>query len=211
MPSSQVVLDGLRAIANTWQGLAIAWHVALAASLAALVLGWRPAKRLAGALFAIPLVSVSALAWLAGNPFNGTVFAILAVGLAGQAVRLPHGRVAVASPWHVAAGGLLTAFGWVYPHFLATQSPATYLYAAPLGLIPCPTLSALVGLALMIDGLGSRWWSMTLALGGAAYGLIGWLRLGVTIDVILLAGAVALGIVAVFRRERVATVPVAGA
>ena len=211
MPSSQVILDGLRAIANTGQGLAVMWHVAFGAGLAALVLGWRPAKRLAGALFAIPLASVSALAWLAGNPFNGTVFAILAVGLAGQAVRLPHGRVAVAVPWLVAAGGLLTAFGWTYPHFLEAQSLATYLYAAPLGLIPCPTLSALVGLALMIDGLGSRWWSMTLAVGGAAYGLFGWLGLGVTTDVVLLAGAVALGIVVMFRREPGATASVAGA
>jgi hypothetical protein len=211
MPSSQVILDGLRAIANTGQGLAVMWHVAFGAGLAALVLGWRPAKRLAGALFATPPASVSALAWLAGNPFNGTVFAILAVGLAGQGVRLPHGRVAVAVPWLVAAGGFLTAFGWIYPHFLEAQSLATYLYAAPLGLVPCPTLSALVGVALVIDGLGARWWSMTLAIGGAAYGLIGWLRLGVTIDVILLAGAVALGIVAAFRREPAAAAPVAGA
>jgi hypothetical protein len=210
MPSSQAILEGLRAIAVNWQGLAFTWHVAFGAGLVALALGWRPDRRLAGALFAIPLASVSALAWFAGNPFNGAAFAVLSAGLAGQAVRLPRGQVGVGVPWLVVAGALLTAFGWVYPHFLETQSQITYLYAAPLGLIPCPTLSALIGVALMIDGLRSRGWSMTLAAGGAVYGVIGWWRLGVNIDVILLAGAVVLGVAAVFRREPAATTPADG-
>jgi hypothetical protein len=57
--------------------------------------------------------------------------------------------------------------------------------AAPLGLSPCPTLSAVIGLTLMLDLVWSRAWSWMLAAFGAAYGLIGALRLGVAIDVLL--------------------------
>ncbi len=75
MPSSQKILEGLTAIANDWQALAIVWHVVLGALLLALLLGWRPSKRLAGVLLAVPLASVSVLAWISENPFNGTLFA----------------------------------------------------------------------------------------------------------------------------------------
>jgi hypothetical protein len=204
MPSPQAILEGLHAIANRWQMLAVAWHVAFGAALVALAAGWRPNRRLAGALPAVPLASVSALAWTESNPFNGMVFALLAVGVASVAARMPPGRVVLAGPWLVVAGGILTAFGWVYPHFLDAQPLAAYLYAAPLGLIPCPTLSALVGVALVVDGLGSRGWSLTLASAGAAYGMIGWLRLGVTIDIVLFAGAVTLAAAVMLRREHAA-------
>jgi len=204
LPSAQEILDGLSAITNDWRGLATLWHVAFGAGVAAFVLGWRPLQRLAGALFSIPLVSVSALAWVSGNPFNGTVCAILAAGLGWQAFRLRASRVVVSAPWLVTAGGLLAAFGWAYPHFLEAESWAAYFYAAPLGLIPCPTLSALVGAALVVGGFGSRSWSLTLAAAGALYGLVGWLGLGVTIDVGLLAGAALLGVASMSPRGRAA-------
>ena len=192
MPSSNEILDGLGAIANGWRTLAIVWHVALAAMLIALAAGWRPGNRLAGMLLAIPLLSVSLMAWSSGNPFNGTVFAIITVALGGLAFRLPYGPVRISAPGLLIPGVLLSAFGWAYPHFLQTDSWSTYLYAAPLGLIPCPTLSAATGIALLIGGLGSRSYSLVLGLGGVLYGLIGWLRLGVTIDIVLLVGAAVL-------------------
>jgi hypothetical protein len=210
MPTSQQILDGLAAIANSRRALAVLWHVAFGVGISAFLLGWRPRRQLAGVLLALPLVSVSALAWLTGNPFNGTVFLLLAAALAWQAIRLPQARVGTGGTWLLAAGTLLTAFGWIYPHFLETDTWTTYLYAAPLGLVPCPTLSALVGMAMIFDGLGSRGWPMTLASVGAIYGLIGWLRLGVTIDLVLLAGAAVLGIAA-FRAERSVQASVEGA
>ena len=114
---------------------------------------------LAGILLALPLASVSLLAWLCGTPFNGTTFAIMTAALMGAAFSLPRTPLQVGAPWLVVPGVLLVAFGWVYPHFLRTDSWATYLYAAPLGLIPCPTLSAVIGTALVVRGLNSRGWS----------------------------------------------------
>ena len=199
MPSSQQILEGLADVTNGWRSLAIAWHVVLGAFLSALLLGWRPGKRLTGLLLAAPIASVSALAWATGNPFNGTLFFVITAGLVGVALRLPSTSVRIGPPWLTIAGGVLIAFGWVYPHFLRTDSWAAYLYAAPLGLIPCPTLSAVAGVSLVVEGLGSTKWSLTLAAIGVLYGVIGVFRLGVVIDLVLLVGALTLVLVTVVR------------
>ena len=189
MPTSQQIVEGLGELANGWRNVAIAWHVALGALLLAMLRGWRPGRRLTGLLLAIPIASVSALAWTAENPFNGTLFGLVAAALARVALRLPSTPIRIAPPWMAIPGSALIAFGWVYPHFLKTDSWIPYLYAAPLGLIPCPTLSAVVGVALMTEGLGSAKWSLILAVIGVLYGVIGIFRLGVVIDVVLLVGA----------------------
>ena len=194
MPLPKQILEGLATISNDWQTLAIVWHLLTGAFLGAILLGWRPQKRLAGVALAAPLVSVSALAWGNGNPFNGAVFAAVAAVLASVALSLPGAPVRMAPGRLAAAGTFLVAFGWAYPHFLRTGSWATYLYAAPMGLIPCPTLSAATGTALLLGGLGSRAWSLVLAVTGLVYAVIGVMRLGVVIDLILLAGAAALAI-----------------
>jgi hypothetical protein len=201
MPSPQQILDGLTSVANEWRAIAIAWHVLLGALLIAMLRGWYPSRRLLGVLLATPLLSVSVLAWTTGNPFNGIVFAAVALVLAITALRLPRASVRIAAPWLVGFGGFLFAFGWVYPHFLRTESWVAYLYAAPLGLIPCPSLSAIVGIALIAGGLGSRSWSLLLAAAGMLYAVIGVVRLGVVIDLALFAGALALGVVAVVNPE----------
>ena len=192
MPSSEAVLSGVTAIANQWQSLAITWHVLFAALLLALLGGWRPSNRLAGALLAAPFLSVSVLAWISGNPFNGAVFVVFALLLLSRASRLSSGPVHFAPPLAFVPGALLVAFGWVYPHFLVTDRWTTYTYAAPLGLIPCPTLAAVIGLTLVLSFLRSRPWSVTLAIAGLLYGVIGVFWLGVALDYVLLAGAIGL-------------------
>jgi hypothetical protein len=192
MPSSEAILGGLTAIANDWRLLAIGWHVLVGALLAGLLTGWRPAERTTGYLLIAPVASVSGMAWLSGNPFNGAIFAALALLLAVVASRLPDEPVTIAAPVLLVPGALLVAFAWVYPHFLETDRSATYLYAAPLGLLPCPTLSALVGVTLIVSVLRSKAWTATLAAAGLLYGAIGVFRLGVAIDSVLLAGAILL-------------------
>jgi hypothetical protein len=207
MPSSRQILEGLTAIANDWQALAIVWHTLLGALLLALVLGWRPSKRLAGVLLAVPLASVSVLAWISGNPFNGILFAAASLALTALALRLPGEPVQFGPTVLVVTGVLLFAFGWVYPHFLKTDAWVRYLYAAPTGLVPCPTLSVVVGLALIVNGLESRAWALVVSATGVLYGVIGAFRLGVTIDLVLLVGAIALAVVSTVipRTENVST------
>ena len=191
-PSPEGILNGLTVIANEWASAAVVWHLAFAGALVALLCGWRPSNRVGGYLLAAPFLTVSTAAWVSGNPFNATVFAALLLALTGAARRLSNDHVRVAPPKFFVPGALLVAFGWGYPHFLETDSWMTYLYAAPLGLLPCPTLSAAIGVTLMLSLLASRPWSIALALAGLIYGAVGVFVLGVQLDYLLLAGAVAL-------------------
>lgn len=199
MPSADAVLASLTAIANEWRAFAIAWHLFFANQILALCVGCRPSRRTVAFSLVFPVVSVSALAWLSGNPFNGVVFLALAFLLRGFAYRLTVQPVRFASGPMLVAGSLLVLFGWVYPHFLATTRWIEYAYAAPLGLLPCPTLAALIGLTLILDLLQSKAWSIALATTGLFYGAIGVFRLGVPLDYGLLAGAIVLGAVVIRR------------
>jgi hypothetical protein len=200
MPSSETILDGLTTTANEWTGLAIAWHLLLGGLLLTLAGGVRPSQRTCATLIASPLASVSALAWLAGNPFNAGVFAVLWIALTAIAIRLPNRPIAISGTFQSMAGALLIGFGWVYPHFLSRDGVLPYLYAAPLGLIPCPTLSVLVGLTLLVNLAESRRWTLTVVGTALFYSLIGMFRLGVLLDAGLLLGAVWLGVSALTRR-----------
>jgi hypothetical protein len=86
----------------------------------------------------------------------------------------------------------MVLFGLVYPHFLGAASFLTYLYAAPVGIVPCPTLSVLVGFSIILGSMGSRSWGLLLGAAGIFYGAFGALRLGVTFDWALFLGAVVL-------------------
>jgi hypothetical protein len=191
MPTSADILDSLSNITREWRPLAIVWHAAFA--LAA-VMFWRKRspQRVIAVAIVLPLVSVSALAWWSGNPFNGTVFAVVAAALLFETRGFEDRSVALASRAAVGAGAVLMAFGLAYPHFLDLESWWTYLYAAPFGLIPCPTIAVLIGASLIFGVFGSRAWALTLGAAALAYGGIGVFVLGVTIDVALIAGAVCL-------------------
>jgi hypothetical protein len=192
MPSSEEILDGLTTIANAWWLLSLAWHLAFGILALLVLAGSRPSKPLMALMLATLVVSVSALAWIAGNPFNGVVFAILAVALVGIGLSLPRDPITVGSGPLLVFGTVLVVFGWTYPHFLEANSWTSYLYAAPLGLVPCPTLSMLVGVSLIVGGFESKAWANTVAAAALSYGVIGVFTLGVAIDVVVLAGAMVL-------------------
>jgi hypothetical protein len=103
--------------------------------------------------------------------------------------RRPVARAATPVAW---TGIALLAFGWTYPHFVAVDTPLEYLYATPLGLAPCPTLSAVIGLVLLGGGLRSPRWAGTLATVGVLFGVVGVAWLGVWIDAVLLVGSAVL-------------------
>ncbi|RTR06535.1 hypothetical protein [Halomonas nitroreducens] len=192
MPTPDQILDGLHAIANRWTLLAMVWHVYFALLLLALWFARRPSRRHTAALLTLPLLCVSVLAWGEANPFNGVVFLVGALALAACARRLPAERVAPGPRWTRMAGLLVIGFGWGYPHFLEAASPLAYLYAAPTGLVPCPTLAIVIGVTLLEDGLGSRLWSGMVSGLGLSYGLFGGLYLGVVLDWGLVVGALLL-------------------
>lgn len=203
MPSPEQIVEQLTNIANDALMVAVLWHVAIGAGLAAVAIGWRPSQRLTGFLLALPIGSVAVLAWIYSNPFTGTVFAVAAVVLALLSVRLGKEPIQTPGATWMVAGSAMLAFGWVYPHFLEDSPASLYLVGAPLGTIPCPTLAAVIGLALLGSGLGSRAWSLILAAVGVFYGVFGAFRLGVTMDLVMLAGALILAVLVVWPRVAV--------
>ena len=86
----------------------------------------------------------------------------------------------------------MIAFGLIYPHFLNTESFIKYFYASPLGLIPCPTLSVLIGFVLLYNGFGSNSISVAFIVFGLFYGIFGVFKLGVYLDLGLLFGTITL-------------------
>lgn len=196
MPTPQSILENLRLIATDAMMVAALWHVLVSVAAIAIARGWRPSRRRAGVLLALPVGSVSLIAFAYGNPFNGILLGTVAIALGVVATRLGDDKTRRGARSATAFGVTMIVFGWTYPHFLESHAPAIYLVAAPTGVIPCPTLSLVIGFALLSGGLGSRAWSLTLAGAGLFYGLFGALRLGVGIDLVLVFGAAALVVVA---------------
>ena len=191
MPNGAEILDGLTRIAESWRTLAVLWHI-YSALLVLFAFGLRPQNRLVGALLIPPLASVSVLAWLDGNPFNGAAFAALSVVLVALLSNVNGRPVGRTHSFWFLLGLSLVSFGWAYPHFLEGSPASAYLYAAPLGLIPCPSLSLVVGVTIIFCGLNARAWSLSLALAALFYGVFGALYLGVTIDWVLVGGGTGL-------------------
>ncbi|HEX6273866.1 MAG TPA: hypothetical protein VFZ53_12550 [Polyangiaceae bacterium] len=193
MPESGELLTSLERITNGATTLAIVWHAVLLIAVGAVVGGARPSRRGLAWMTVLPLLSVSAVAhWYEGR-FNAFVFALLAAVVAFSVPREGDERIRRGPTWAVVLGGAMIAFGWTYPHFLdASRFPVAYLYAAPFGLIPCPTLALLIGVNLVTGAATGIRSSVVLAAVGFFYGLVGLVRLNVEIDALLVAGALGL-------------------
>ena len=198
MPASSAILDSLTVIANDWRALAIGWHIYF---LTALLLwdfqGRGLTTRSATFLLIAPVVSVSAVAWIAMNPFNGTAFAIIAVGLVAVAARLPRADIQIATSPMIATGLVLFALGAVYPHFVIVDHWLAYTFTAPLGLLPCPTLLSVIGVTLMLRRFESTGWSIALTTAGWFYGVVGVFVLDVMLDAALIVAATVLAVATV--------------
>jgi hypothetical protein len=194
VPSSAEILSEAARAARESIAFAAVWHLILLAAAIALWRGVRPSRRAAGLAIAVLLLSPAGIAFRFGNPFNSIVLAFAAGVLVALALRLGLAPVERGAPWTQAAGLVLVVSAWFYPHFL--EDPALYTVAAPLGVLPCPTLCAAAGLTLFANGFSSRAWTLSLAAFAAFYGAVGAFRLGVWIDLLLLGGAVALVVLA---------------
>ena len=168
--------------------IATLWHVAIYGLIISLLFHWNPSNKLMAILLCLPVVSVSIIAWYSGNPFNGTLFAILAILIIIFGLKATSHPITISQVNFLVIGILMIAFALLYPHFLETNSIVKYLYASPVGLIPCPTLSLLIGFLLIFNGFGSNAITISLIVYGLFYGLFGIFRLGVTLDIGLIIG-----------------------
>ena len=202
MPSAEEILQGLTLAANHYSFIAWFWHFAFLVLVILLMIGRKPPKNIMAILLALPLASVGTVAILTANPFNGIVFLLTTIILLIMGYRLPADQAEIRPNLQGIFGVLMIIFGWVYPHFLTDATIWQYLYAAPVGLVPCPTLSIVIGFTLLFGGFGSRKWMLVLAIVGLFYGLVGFFRLKVHLDIGLIAGAVILAIFSVLPNKK---------
>lgn len=192
MPKTEEIINGLQTIANDYSTFAIIWHALFYFLLAALVFKWEPPNKLLGLLICLPLLSVAVLAWITGNPFNGVLFSVMTIMIFIFALRASNEPITVSQVPFMIIGILMIVFGLIYPHFINTNSFLKYLYASPVGLVPCPTLSILVGFLLLYNGLGSQSLTLTFIVFGLFYGLFGAFKLSVYLDIFLILGSISL-------------------
>jgi hypothetical protein len=196
MTNAADILEQLGRTAREAWPVAMLWHGVLAAGLVAVLFGARPRLRVATAALAAPLASVSIVSFRFGNPVNGIVFAALSLSTLALSLRCAASPVHPPARGAMVVGAFAFVFGGVYPHFLDGFPRTAYLYAAPVGVVPCATLSAVVGLALLVAAGAPRAYKIVLAAAGLFYGLVGVIWLGVAIDAVLILASVALAIVA---------------
>jgi hypothetical protein len=79
MIKSEEIIAGLQAIVNNNVLIATLWYIAIYGLIISLLFNRNPSNKLMAILFCLPIVSVSVLAWFSGNPFNGSLFAVLAI------------------------------------------------------------------------------------------------------------------------------------
>jgi hypothetical protein len=192
MPNADAILASLTALAADYRFAAQAWHLALLLAAAAWLAGWRPRRSLVLALLALALASAGLIALADAVWFNGLVMSGLAAVYVGLAIVHPGGGRQPRRRHRASLPGLLMlGFAWFYPHFAPQPWFPAGLYSSPIGVLPCPTLAAALGVALLVGGLGSRPADYLLVAASLFYGVFGVLVLGVTSDVVLVAGSIA--------------------
>lgn len=189
MPTPVEILNGLAYAANQFTTLSIIWHVILLILVVLLIIGKKINIKTIAALLAIFLLSVGVIAVYTHNPFNAIMFAVAALLFGIYTLKFKPEPAGLSWDIVPVIGLVMFLFGFIYPHFLEGSAFYKYLYASPMGLIPCPTLSAFIGITLMLKGFNSRRWMVTAAVFGLFYGIFGVLRLGVYLDAGLIAGA----------------------
>ena len=191
MPTPAEILRQLEETSRALEPIAMAWHIVLAAALLAVLGAWRPSQRTALAALAVPATSVALAAVYVDNAFNVLSFAILAALLGMMAWSAPTTPSARGPAWATALGIGAIAYGWIYPHFV-DGGALRAVFAAPIGLVPCPTLAVIAGLLLVGGGFGSRGAIAAVAAWATFYATIGVVRLGVVLDLGLAGAALAL-------------------
>jgi hypothetical protein len=193
IPAASEILSSLATVANGATTLAIVWHVLVFVAFVAVAAGFRPSVRVLAWMSVLPLLSVSVVAYWHEALFNCVVFAAITAGLVFLSPRGEDEKVHRGPAWAVVLGSMLLAFAWTYPHFLAPErSQFAYVYAAPMGLIPCPTLALVAGVTLVTGASTGTRSAVLVAIASLFYGLVGMVKLGVDIDAVLVAGSIGL-------------------
>jgi hypothetical protein len=188
MPTANEILLSLKFLANKYDELSIAWHVIIVFVLATAHYNKRLKTRLYLGICGLLFLSVSALAATINNFFNLIAFLGLAFAFLRESVFTNSYRYSTQQAASRSLAYFLVLAGLIYPHFLGSNI-FRYFIAAPVGIIPCPTLLVISGMTLLF-GMPNKKLNYLLITANLFYGIIGVFFLGVTLDVILLLTAI---------------------
>jgi hypothetical protein len=192
MPSPEEILQGLRNAANHYKYFAVFWHLYAVSAAILFMTGSRPLAGIAGFALSLPVFSVSFFALISGNHFNAAVFFALALLLLISVAKSRRVKTQIRFNFNFAIGILLVIAGFVYPHFLKTETFFLYFVASPGGILPCPTLMMVSGFTLIMTNFAGKLWLFVLTAACLFYGITGVFYLGMIIDAILIAAALVL-------------------
>lgn len=192
MPKTEDIINGLQSVVNDYSTFAIIWHAIFYFLMIGLIAKWQPSNKLFGILLCLPLISVALFAWLSENPFNGFIFSAITILIFIFGIKASNQPIQISQFPFMVIGILMIVFGLVYPHFISAGSFFKYFYASPAGLIPCPTLSILIGFLLLYNGFDSQPITITFIVIGLFYGIFGVLKLVVYLDIFLILGSITL-------------------
>jgi hypothetical protein len=192
MPSPEEILQGLRYAANHYKYFAVFWHLYAVSAAILFMTGSRPLAGIAGFALSLPLFSVSFFALISDNPFNAGIFFVLGLLLLISVAKSRRDKTQIHFNFNFAAGILFVIFGFVYPHFLKTETFFLYFIASPGGILPCPTLMMVSGFTLILTNFANKLWLYILTAACLFYGITGVFYLEMYIDAVLLAAAVVL-------------------
>jgi hypothetical protein len=202
MPSTDEILKALSLTANKYMLVAIFWHVVLIGFFfASFYLKQRISNHVVGYVLTLLLFSVSVWAWQSQNIFNGLVFLVTGIVFIVSTVKtkkewITSNRVR----WLRITGTIFFLSGIFYPHFLG-HDWIGYLYAAPTGLIPCPTLLTVTGFIIAFNTKQSISLLVSLLVLDIFYGLFGVIKLHVYLDQLLAAASLALLLQIILRSK----------
>ena len=171
MPSPEQILNGLALTANNFYIVSIIWHLLVLLFFIVLLSGRKLSNKQVMAFLTLPLLTTALFALMISNPFNGIVFSVITIILWFTIYNTPGELVALKWDAISFAGLAFILFGLFYPHFLEGNGYLQYLYKAPTGLIPCPTLSLVIGFTLLFHGFNHRKWMWYLSCLGLFYGI----------------------------------------
>jgi hypothetical protein len=189
MPTANEILLSLQFLANKYVEMSIAWHVIIVFVIILAIYNKKINTKLYLGICGFLFLSVSLMAAIVMNPFNFLFFLLLAIVFLRKSLLQVHShlhfkRQTVSKVFAY----LLILSGLIYPHFLGPEI-LVYFMAAPVGIIPCPTLLVTSGLTLLFT-IPDIKLNYFLIPANVFYGAIGVFFLAVTLDIILLLAAI---------------------
>ena len=197
VPTAESILAWATVVANDWRWLAILWHVALAALLIGFVTRVRLSTRLVGYALVLPVISVSVIAWLSRNPFNGLIFAVLAVLLRARRDAPAADSRDTCIVGMGSRGGRARRFWMGLPSFPHHGYMDGLRVRVAVRASPLPDAFGRDRDHVDLRRPALKGWSAPLFGAGILYGWIGIFRLSVSLDIWLFAGAILLGVMVV--------------